>query len=239
MNDSTNKSPRAKRQFYAQPEIAKEYDELRFGGASGAWVNEREIEIALRFATPFRCALDVGCGTGRLMRAFAKHGKAVGVDTSLAMLEQSRRQDPASDSADLVRADAFSLPFANASFDTVLALRFIFHFEDIETLFREVARILTLRGSFVFDAYIWSPRMQIAMNSARWGGKIYNHPSRKVEQIARALGFQIQIRETAFLFSPFIYRLLPLPMVRALDQMERHMPARFRSRVFWKLVRGD
>jgi hypothetical protein len=47
MNDSTNTLWMSTREFYAQSEIAPTYNELCFGGASGAWVNAREIELAL------------------------------------------------------------------------------------------------------------------------------------------------------------------------------------------------
>jgi ubiquinone/menaquinone biosynthesis C-methylase UbiE len=239
MSDYTNKSPLAKRHFYAQPEIAKGYDEQRFGSASGAWVSNREIEIALRLATPFRCALDLGCGTGRLMRALAPNGKTVGVDTSLAMLEQSRSLATPGQSFKLAQADAFSLPFADASFDALIALRFIFHFENLENLFREIARVLTPRGIFVFDTFTWSPRAWLPLDSARWGGSVYDHSARQVELIARRAGLQVVDRERAFLFSPYIYRLLPPPIVKLLGRIETRVPSRFRSRVFWKLARNE
>lgn len=170
------------------------------------------------------------------MRALAPHGKTVGVDTSLAMLEQARSLATFEQSFTLAQADAFSLPFAAASFDAVIALRLVFHFKNLESFFREIARVLTPRGTFVFDTFAWSLRAWLPLDSARWGGSVYVHSAREVKLIARRLGLQVMDGEHAFLFSPYIYRLLPLPIVKLLGRLETRTPARFRSRVFWKLV---
>lgn len=208
---------------------------MRFGGASGAWVNAREIELALSLLPPFRRALDLGCGTGRLTQALEQHGATVGVDTSSAMLAQARE---GSDSA-LVQGDTFALPFADASFDALVALRFTFHFPDMDALLREAARVLAPRGVIVFDTYLWSPRARLPLDAARWGGGVFVHPPRQIEQAAQRLGLRVASREHCFLFSPYVYRRLPLAVVRALARVEARVPARLRTRVFWKLVRAD
>jgi SAM-dependent methyltransferase len=235
MSDSTNRSAHAKQQFYNQPEIASAYDELRFGGASGAWVNAREIGLALSLIPPFRRALDLGCGTGRLTRALAQRGPTVGIDTSGAMLSQTQ-QDVAST---FVQGNGFALPFADASFDVVVAVRFVFHFKSVDTLLREVARVVVPRGVIVFDTYMWSPRAWLPLDRARWGGGVFVHPPALIERTARQVGLQLAQREFCFLFSPYAYRRLPFTAVRALARLETHLPARLHSRVFWKLMRAD
>ena len=149
-NSTLESSKKNKRDFYAQPHVANAYDELRFGGASGAWVDAREIEIVLSLVPSFRRALDLGCGTGRLTRALVQRGTTIGVDSSSAMLPQARQKSLSV----LAQADAFDLAFADASFDVVTALRVVFHIEDMESLFSEIARILTPWGVVVFDTYV-------------------------------------------------------------------------------------
>ncbi len=79
--------------------------------------------------------------------------------------------------------------------------------------------------------------MWFPLNPARWGGGIYHHPKREVEQIAQGQGMRIADERRAFLFSPYLYRLLPLVLVRALGRLEMYLPERARSRVFWKLAK--
>jgi SAM-dependent methyltransferase len=223
-----------KREFYSQPKIAQSYDELRFGGASGAWVNAREIDLALSLLSPFRQALDLGCGTGRLTHALASRGKTIGMDASSAMLAKAQENDL----DELTQGDAFALPFAEASFDAVVALRLVFHFADVDALLREIARIVEPRGVIVFDTYLWSPRAWLPLGPARWGSGVFAHRPALIEQSARQAGFQLLRREPCFLFSPYVYRRLPFGAVHALARLEPHLPARFRARVFWKFTRA-
>ena len=223
-----------KREFYSQSKIAQTYDELRFGGASGAWVNTREIDLALSLLPPFRQALDLGSGTGRLTRALAPRGKTIGMDASSAMLAKAQENNLGG----LVQGDAFTLPFAEASFDAVVALRLVFHFAEVDALLREITRIVEPRGVFVFDTYLWSPRAWLPLGAVRWGSGVFAHRPALIEQSARQAGFQLARREFCFLFSPYIYRRLPLVAVHALAHIEPHLPARFRARVFWKFTRA-
>jgi SAM-dependent methyltransferase len=222
-----------KREFYSQPKIVQTYDELRFGGASGAWVNAREIDLTLSLLPSFRQALDLGCGTGRLTRALAPRGKTIGMDASSAMLAKAQE----SNAYGFIQGDAFTLPFADASFDAVVALRLVFHFADVDALLREIARIVEPHGVIVFDTYLWSPRAWLPLGAARWGSGVFAHRPALIEQSARQAGFRLARRESCFLFSPYVYRRLPFLAVRALSRIEPHLPARFRARVFWKFVR--
>jgi SAM-dependent methyltransferase len=109
-------------------------------------------------ATPAR-VLDLGVGTGRELSALLDAGHSpTGVDASRAMLERcARRARP----VPLVRADfwAVPLPFADASFDAVIALHgTLAHPPDaaaIGRLARELARITA--GGGVFVAEVPSP----------------------------------------------------------------------------------
>jgi len=222
-----------KRVFYSQPQIASDYNELRFGGASGAWVNAREIELVLSLLPPFQCALDLGCGTGRLTQVLAQRGHTIGIDASGAMLAETQQQNRLV----LAQGDAFALPFADASFDAVIALRVFFHFADVESLLREGARVVAPRGVIIFDTYLWSSRARLPLDPARWGGGVFVHPPAHIEKIAAGLGLQVTRREFCFLFSPYIYRRLPLAVVRLLARVETRVPMRWRARVFWKVER--
>ncbi|MGH2459045.1 MAG: class I SAM-dependent methyltransferase [Chloroflexota bacterium] len=221
-----------KRQFYRQPDVVATYEQRRFGSPSGAWVNEREIGQVVRLLPTGQRVLDLGCGTGRLSRKLSEEGRdVVLLDASDAMLA---RAVPAV-GAPAVLADAFALPFAPASFDAVVALRVAFHFGDVEGLIRSVAPLLRPGGRFVFDTYRWSPRALLALASRQWGGKVFVHSDQAIADGARAAGLKVGADNACFLFSPYLYRLLPMAAVRLLDGVEAHLPTGARARVFWGL----
>lgn len=90
--------------------------------------------------------LDLGCGLGRHALLFAKHGFTVtAADVSPSALDavaQTSRDQRVS--LDLVRADAQKLPFANETFDAVLAYHSIYHVDrqGMMAAISEVRRVL-------------------------------------------------------------------------------------------------
>ncbi|MGI8943052.1 MAG: ArsR/SmtB family transcription factor [Qipengyuania sp.] len=84
------------------------------------------VEAALAQAlldTPLGRLLDIGTGTGRMAELFAERAEhIVALDKSLAMLRVARAklQHLDAERVELVQGDFESLPFAPASFDTVL-----------------------------------------------------------------------------------------------------------------------
>ncbi len=234
MSNSTEKSSRYKREFYARPEIARAYAEQRFGGASGEWVSERELQVVLSLLPlRFQRALDLGCGTGRLGQVLQTCGETVGLDASAAMLDLARRNERLS----FVQGDAFALPFANAAFDVVVALRFAFHFQALEPLFDEIARVVAPNGAVIFDTYRWSVRAWLPLDAAHWGGGVFAHSPVQVERVAEQCGMRVASSVSCFLFSPYVYRRLPLAFVRLITRLEKTAPWLVRARTFWRLER--
>ena len=183
----------------------------------------------------FRRALDLGCGTGRLTQVLAQYGDCIGMDTSLAMLAQAQSKTHLG----LTQGDAYSMPYANASFDVVVALRLFFHFANLEPLLRQIARAVTDQGTIIFDTYLWSPRAWTPLDRDRWGESVFIHSPSQVENLAKELDLRVERQEFCFLFSPYIYRRLPLKVIQVLARVETWVPTRLRARVFWKLVRTN
>lgn len=99
--------------------------------------------------------LDIGCGTGGQLAAYAEAGCEVhGVDTSLAMLEQARERLGGIADLELVDHGA-PLPFAGGSFDLVL-LTLVLHEmsgESQRQVLREAARMIGTSGEILVIDY--------------------------------------------------------------------------------------
>lgn len=105
--------------------------------------------------------LDVGAGSGELLRVAAKWARENDRRALLVGLELNARsakaiRDDSSEFPEIqsVRADAFRLPFADAEFDYALCSLFTHHFKDepLVELLREMNRVAR-RGIFVIDLH--------------------------------------------------------------------------------------
>lgn len=89
--------------------------------------------------------LDVGCGTGNILRFALQHFKEVtGTDISAEMLERSRQYTDR-----LVQADASQLPFDHDSFHVVTAYSVLHHLYDPFPVIQEMYRVCK-KGGVVF-----------------------------------------------------------------------------------------
>jgi SAM-dependent methyltransferase len=231
MKESSLPSLLDKRAFYRQSSVVSEYDRLRFGSPSGQWVNDRELGLVTDLLPPPGRVLDLGCGTGRLSHHLASRGySVVALDTSAEMLERAHTAEvPA------IQADGFSLPFGDDAFDAVVALRVAFHYADLGSLLAAARAVLRPGGTLVFDTYRWTPRALFALDASRWGGKVFTHAPAAVALAASRVNLKVVEQRSAFLFSPYVYRMLPMPLVQAFSQVEARVPSSVRARIFWRL----
>ncbi len=156
--------------------------------------------------------LDVGCGTGEYLKRFASMGlDPSGVEPAKAMREAARASNPGVRVEDGV---ATELPFADASFDVVMAIevhRYL-HRDDIRLSLAEMLRVVrpgglvftTLVNRFALDGFYLLQRLRARKKGIEYDRKNphceFFTPAEAEEELRRA-GF-VNVRSEARLFAP-------------------------------------
>jgi len=113
--------------------------------------------------------LDIGCGTGGILKLMRKYGTVCGIDFSLAALEFSKQ----SGCACLVCSDAGRhIPFKDNTFTTVTCLDVMEHLDNERTLLEETLRVCKPGGRIVitvpaFNA-LWSAHDEALHHKRRY-----------------------------------------------------------------------
>ena len=123
-------------------------------------VHQAVLKLVANRTEP-RSLLDVGCGTGRLLRAARARwpgAELIGVDPANGMVEVARRLTPGTT---FYVGMAEALPLPDASVDVALSTISFHHWKDQAAGMREVARVLRPEGYFFLtDVSVpaWLPR---------------------------------------------------------------------------------
>lgn len=140
--------------------VARAFDRASKGYDAVAELQARvRAELLARLdelaVTP-RAVLDLGAGTGHSTRALKRrYPKAlvVAADIAPGMLEQARQQSRWLRRFERVRADAYTLPFRDASFELVFSSLMLQWCDDLDAVFAELARVLAPGGLLLFSTF--------------------------------------------------------------------------------------
>jgi SAM-dependent methyltransferase len=151
---------------------------------------------------PGQRVLDLGSGGGRHSFALLRKGARV-VALDYAMAEVQSTSDmfaamreagevPADAEAAAVRADAYRLPFPDASFDLVIAAEVLEHLHDDGRAYAELARVLKPGGRIAVTVPRWYPEKVCWLLSDEYheveGGHIRIYQRRQVLDRLRGVG---------------------------------------------------
>ena len=113
---------------------------------------QRSIDLALvRFGLPQR-VLDVGCGTGLLLRELGKRvpgASLTGIDAAPAMIQHARSLACDGQAPTFVRGTAERLPFEDHAFDLVISTTSFDHWADQAAGLAQCHRVLAPGGHLV------------------------------------------------------------------------------------------
>ena len=114
--------------------------------------NALRMIVAAAAPSPGDTVLDVACGGGIVVCAFAPHVKrATGIDMTPAMLEQARQHaaDKGVSNVTWDRGDVTALPYQDGAFNIVVTRFSMHHFLEPLGVLREMVRVCTPGGRIV------------------------------------------------------------------------------------------
>jgi SAM-dependent methyltransferase len=153
--------------------------------------------------------LDAGCGSGRNMVEFARHGRVSGIELSATSVGRARERGL----GEVLSGSILEMPFPDASFDLVASLDVVEHLQDDGAALREMRRVVAPGGALLLTVpayqWLWSGHDEINHHHRR-----YTRSS--LRDVAEAAGWR-QVRTTYF-----NSLLLPVAiLLRILDRFSR------------------
>lgn len=110
------------------------------------------IDLLKTMISPKDVGLDLGCGTGILTNKIAPFVKEIiGIDISEEMIVEARKNQKTNNIKYKIGNISQKLNFPDNSFDFIISSLTLCHIEDLESVYKEVYRILKKDGVFIFD----------------------------------------------------------------------------------------
>jgi SAM-dependent methyltransferase len=160
--------------------------------------------------------LDIGCGTGTMLRYLSRYGDAQGADAD----EEAVRFCRLRSAGNITQLTGASLPFPDSSFEVVTMLDVLEHIDDDVAALEEVWRILRSGGTFIVTVpayqFLWGAQDVISHHKRRY---------RAAQLKSRLEASNLDIKKISyfnFLLFPFIaaIRLLRRPALNARGMRE-------------------
>lgn len=133
--------------------------------------------------------LDVGCGTGRLLRqahTYWPEAQLIGVDPANGMIEMAKRLTP---NATFLTGMAEALPLQDASVDLALSTISFHHWQDQAAGIQEIARVLRPEGYFLL----------VDFSFPDWLGQVFRlkrvHSRARLQALFNQAGLQVQTQQ--------------------------------------------
>ncbi|UCE04460.1 MAG: class I SAM-dependent methyltransferase [bacterium] len=163
----------------------------------------RNIEILLRsFNIKGKKVIDLGTGTGNILRYLKNSGFVLGIDRSLAMLLATKQIYP---EVILIQADTLKLAIKKNSFELITAVGLSEYLKDINFLFKEVYRVLKNNGFFLMTfspSGIWT-RLRLLL-----GLRVYPRTLEEIVVIAEAMNFRLVRNDQTLMQAQVLFQKL-------------------------------
>ena len=175
--------------------------------------------------------LEVGCGTGGMLREMVSWAEVYGLDVSKEAVGYCRERGLTT----VCRGSLNALPFADDSFDGVIGVDVLEHLDDDEEALREILRICRPGGRLVATVpafqFLWS-RRDIQLHHRRR----YTRP----QFTARVAGAGFQVLKATYVNLPLFLPLLAMVKTGRLSKGDPNLkldyalvPAKINSVLSW------
>lgn len=139
--------------------------------------------------------LEIGCGPGLAVRAIAARfpeSYIVGIDRSRRMVQQACHRNAASIQSgriEIREADANSLPFPDATFDTVVAVHVLYFWTDPVATLRAIHRVMRPGGQIVLGYALEHDAPPMSRAAFAQAGARFYPTAQDIEAMLEAAGF--------------------------------------------------
>lgn len=133
-------------------------------------VQRTVLDLAAAEVSRPQAILDVGCGTGRLLRAAQERfpgTRLEGVDAAEGMIDQARSSLGPDSKIHFQQATAEQLPFGDREFDLVFSTMTFHHWADQRQGIAEIARVLTPGGRWLLADFVATGPMRFVFAVVR------------------------------------------------------------------------
>jgi len=148
---------------------ATSYDSHWMQRAIFAPIQRTVLQLAAEQVGQPGAILDIGCGTGRLLRAAETTfpgAKLVGIDAAIEMVKHAQASNPTG-TIEFRLATAEELPFPDAHFDLMFSTMTFHHWQDQGRGVAEVARVMTPSGRWLLADFVASGLMKYVRSLLR------------------------------------------------------------------------
>jgi SAM-dependent methyltransferase len=157
--------------------------------------------------------LDVGCGTGTMVKHLSRYGQVFGVDQDFEAAGYCRERGLDT----VVQASAGRLPFGDGTFDLVTMLDVLEHIPDEGSALAQAARVIRPGGLFMVAVpayrFLWGAQDEVSQHQRRYRAK-------QLERRVREAGFSIK-RLTHF--NTILFP--PIAVIRLMRRAVRRQPS--------------